>query len=286
MVDLESDLIPKVVLSSSVGHLSMPVLRFGTASDSSDSTHLKTAAFEAIKLGYRHFDTGMNSLSLPSSGAMMLIPTLVYPCSTEIPSLEYLDLYLVHWPISAKPGKGKSPIKEEEIMPMDYKSVWAAKKESQRLSLTKSIGVSIFSTKKLQNLLSFATIPPAKKLTEFCKANNIMVTAYSPLEANGTTRGSNHVINNQVLKDIAVARGKTIAQASLRWIYEQEATSVPKSYNKEMLKENLDIFDWKLTQEGIHKINQLPQKKIILHAAAARNETDPKLLKELWDGEF
>lgn len=76
-------------------------------------------------------------------------------------NLEYLDLYLVHWPISVQSGKGKFPIKEEDIVPMDYNSVWAAMEESQRLGLTRSIGVSNFSTKKLQNLLSFATIPPA-----------------------------------------------------------------------------------------------------------------------------
>jgi diketogulonate reductase-like aldo/keto reductase len=75
--------------------------------------------------------------------------------------LEYIDLYLIHWPISVTPGKGGWPVDVEDLMPMDFKSVWAAMEECQRLGLAKSIGVSNFSCKKLQNLLSFATIPPS-----------------------------------------------------------------------------------------------------------------------------
>jgi diketogulonate reductase-like aldo/keto reductase len=75
--------------------------------------------------------------------------------------LEYIDLYLIHLPISSTPGKGRWPVDEEDLMPMDFKSVWAAMEECQRLGLAKSIGVSNFSCKKLQNLLSSATIPPS-----------------------------------------------------------------------------------------------------------------------------
>jgi len=75
--------------------------------------------------------------------------------------LEYIDLYLIHWPISWTPGKGGWSVDEEDLMPMDFKSVWAAMEECQRLGLAKSIGVSNFSCKKLQNLLSSATIPPS-----------------------------------------------------------------------------------------------------------------------------
>ncbi|XP_048323683.2 non-functional NADPH-dependent codeinone reductase 2 isoform X2 [Ziziphus jujuba] len=318
-----SKFIPEVVLSSSVGHRSMPVLGFGTASLSSGATLLKTAALEAIKLGYRHFDTAFVygseqalgeaiaealKLGLVGSRDELFItsklwsndahPNLVIPAlqkSLRNLQLEYLDLYLVHWPISAKPGEAQLPIKD--VLPMDYKSVWAAMEESQRLGLTKSIGVSNFSTRKLQNLLSFATIPPAvnqvemspiwqqKKLIEFCMANNIIVTAYSPLGAKGAPWGSNHVMENQVLQDIATAHSKSVAQVSLRWIYEQGATSVPKSHNKDRLKENSEIFDWELTREDLHRISQLPQKKLILDVTIG-NGSDPDFLQELWDGEF
>ncbi|XP_015893605.2 non-functional NADPH-dependent codeinone reductase 2 [Ziziphus jujuba] len=319
-----SECIPIVVLSSSVGHRGMPVLGFGTASFRSDSDLLKTAVLEAIKLGYRHFDTAAIYGSeqalgeaiaealkqgLVGSRNELFITTKLW-CSDAHPSLvipalkkslqnlqlEYLDLYLVHWPFSAKPGKLEYPIKEEDVMPLDYNSVWADMEESQRLGLTRSIGVSNFTMKKLQNLLSCAKIPPSvnqvemnptwqqKKLIDFCKTNNIIVTAYSPLGAKGTAWGSNNVMDNQVLDDIAKAHGKSVAQVSLRWIYQQGATSVPKSYSKDRLKENLDIFDWELTQEDLHKISQLPQKKVNLDALG--DGTNPKFLEELWDGEI
>lgn len=80
-------------------------------------------------------------------------------CSTL--QLEYLDLYLVHWPISLKSGDPKFPINKDDFLPIDLKAVWEAMEECQRAGLTKSIGVSNFSCKKLEQLLSTASIPPA-----------------------------------------------------------------------------------------------------------------------------
>lgn len=75
--------------------------------------------------------------------------------------MEYLDLYLIHLPITVTPGKSAFPFEEQDLMPMDFRSVWAAMEECQRLGLTKSIGVSNFSCKKLEKLLYTATIPPS-----------------------------------------------------------------------------------------------------------------------------
>ncbi|CAN6676210.1 unnamed protein product [Malus baccata var. baccata] len=140
-----------------------------------------------------------------------------------------LTLYLIHWPISGKPGKLVDPL--VDLMPMDFKGVWAAMEESQRLGLTKSIGVSNFSSKKIETLLSFASIPPSvnqvemspfwqqKKLRDFCKANGIVVIAFSPLGAIGSSWGTNHVLESKVLQDIAEARGKTIAQVLSHFVF-------------------------------------------------------------------
>ena len=73
----------------------------------------------------------------------------------------YLDLYLIHWPVSVKPGPYAFPFKREDVVPLDLKGVWEAMEECQRLGLTKAIGVSNFTTKKLEEILSFAKIPPA-----------------------------------------------------------------------------------------------------------------------------
>ncbi|KAH7546247.1 hypothetical protein FEM48_Zijuj01G0180100 [Ziziphus jujuba var. spinosa] len=242
MTTAGSECIPAVVLSSSVGHRAMPVLGFGMASFSSDLDLLRTAVLEAIKLGYRHFDTAAMYGSeqtlgeaiaealkhgLVGSQNELFITTKLW-CNDAHPSLlipalkkslqnlqlEYLDLYLVHWPFNARPGKLEYSIKEEDVMPLDYNSVWADMEESRRLGLTRSIGVRNFTTKKLQNLVEMNPIWQQKKLIQFCKANNITVTACSPLGAKGTAWGSNHVMDNQVLEDIAKAHGKSIAHCS------------------------------------------------------------------------
>lgn len=89
--------------------------------------------------------------------------------------MAYVDLYLIHMPISAKPSdKQQYPIPEQELLPMDYKGVWESMEECQRLGLTKSIGVSNFSIKKLENILSFATIPPSVNQVSFLKFSSLL----------------------------------------------------------------------------------------------------------------
>ncbi|XP_078166115.1 D-galacturonate reductase-like [Carex rostrata] len=75
--------------------------------------------------------------------------------------MDYLDLYLIHWPISMKPGPKTFPLNRDKVMPLDLKGVWEAIEECQKLGLPRSIGVSNFTTKKLEELLQFAKIPPA-----------------------------------------------------------------------------------------------------------------------------
>ena len=75
--------------------------------------------------------------------------------------MEYVDLYLIHWPMAVKPSKPHFPMKREDIVPMDLSGVWKAMEECHRLGLAKMIGVSNFTTKKLQELLAIAKITPA-----------------------------------------------------------------------------------------------------------------------------
>ncbi|KAJ0677966.1 putative D-galacturonate reductase [Helianthus annuus] len=123
----------------------------------------------------------------------------------------------------------KLPIPNECIASIDIKAVWESMEECQNLGLTKSIGVSNFSSKRIKEILSFSKIPPAvnqvemnplwqqKKLNEFCKENGIVVTAYSPLGAAGNSAwGDNHVMECDVLQDIAKSKGKTVAQVFFR----------------------------------------------------------------------
>jgi diketogulonate reductase-like aldo/keto reductase len=296
----------------------MPIIAFGTAAVTNNDGELtKLAVIEAIKSGYRHFDTALIygseealgeaiaealELGLIQSRDELFItsklwltdnfPHLVLSGlqkSLQNLKLEYLDLYLIHWPISVKPGNWEIPYAEELITTFDLKGVWKAMEECQKLGLTKSIGVSNFTRKKLDDLLSFAIIPPSvnqvemnpvwqqKKLKEYCEAKGIIITAYSPLGAKGTFWGSNEVMDSEILKEIAEKHDKTIAQVCLRWVYEQGVTIAVKSYNKERMKQNLEIFDWSLTKEDLEKIDKIKQIRV-------NNNGPVVFIPNLWDG--
>ncbi|KAF3553348.1 hypothetical protein F2Q69_00016241 [Brassica cretica] len=146
--------------------------------------------------------------------------------------LDYLDLYLIHWPVSSKPGKYKFPIEEDDFLPMDYTAVWSELEECKRLGLAKCIGVSNFSCKKLQHILSIATIPPSVNQVELCKSKGIALIAYSVLGSRVAFWGSHKIMESNILKEIAEAKGKTVAQVSMRWAYEGGVSMVVKSFTK------------------------------------------------------
>ncbi|XVF43479.1 hypothetical protein PTKIN_Ptkin02bG0043300 [Pterospermum kingtungense] len=296
------------VTASSCEDLTIPVIGMGTSSSPLVPEAIKAAIIEAIKAGYRHFDTASLygteqplgeaiaealRLGLISSRDELYISSKLWCTSGEkdlvLPAiqmslrnlqLDYLDMYLIHWPVKLSEEVRQLPPKKEHVFPMDIKSVWEGMEECKNLGLTKAIGVSNFTCKQLQELLSTAKIPPAvnqvemnpiwqqKKLREFCKAKGIHIIAYSTLGSFNTKWGDNRVMECDVLQDIAKARGKTTAQISLRWLYEQGVISLAKSFNKERMRQNLDIFDWSLTEEESIKISQLPQRKVVTFAAA------------------
>ncbi|XP_073135645.1 non-functional NADPH-dependent codeinone reductase 2-like [Henckelia pumila] len=314
--------IPEINLNSGTGKI--PVLGFGTASDPpADSETRKRAVLEDIQVGYRHFDTAslynsekplgeavveaVNSGLIKSREELFITSKLwcsdahgqyVLPALMEtLKNLDmgYVDLYLIHWPVSAKPGKREYPIKEDDFLPMDFGTVWAAMEECQRTCLTKSIGVSNFTCKQLREILDMAKIPPAvnqvevnpcwqqKKLREFCVERRIVVVAYSVLGSIGTFYGSERVMESEVLKQIAETKGKTIAQVCLRWAYEQGVGVLVKSFNKERMKQNADIFGWSLSVEEVDEISKIPQRTACLGLDYTSVYCPYKTIEELWD---
>ncbi|KAA8532402.1 hypothetical protein F0562_032429 [Nyssa sinensis] len=315
--------IPKIALVSTNG--TIPVLGFGTASfPFIASETMKDSIIHAIKLGNRHFDAaavynseGRLGEAIAEALRMGLIKSrdelfitsklwcseahhdLVLPAlqnTMQNLGLEYLDLYLIHLPVSLKPAaRYDVPFKKDDLLPMDFKAVWEAMEECHKLGLSKNTGVSNFSCKKLNHLLLTSKIPPAvnqveisplwqqKKLRKFCEEKGIHVTAYSPLGARGTIWGSNKVMDCEVLKEIADAKGKTIAQVCLRWVYEKGVSVLVKSFSKERIKENLDIFDWKLSPEECHMIDQIPQQKAFEALPFISDEGPYKSVEEFWD---
>ncbi|KAH7570800.1 hypothetical protein JRO89_XS05G0192700 [Xanthoceras sorbifolium] len=277
----------------------MPVIGMGTASSNEVGAETtKAAIVDAIKAGYRHFDTALiygseqpvgqaiaealhtgviksrdelfitSKLWCTFADKHLVLPAIKMSLRFRNLQLDYLDLFLIHWPLKLSQEISQIPVPKEHIFPIDIKSVWEAMEETQVLGLTKAVGVCNFSSKRLGEILSFAKIPPAinqvemnplwqqKALRAFCKSKNIVVMAYSPLG-----KGGNQILDCDLLKEIAQSKEKTTAQVALRWVYEQGVSLVTKSFNKDRMKENLDIFDWSLSKEELNKIDQLPQRK-------------------------
>ncbi|KAF7852064.1 hypothetical protein BT93_L0592 [Corymbia citriodora subsp. variegata] len=318
-------IVPNMVLSSGAR---MPLIGFGTYTIPRPKPDVLTSIFlEAIKAGYRHFDTAASYDTEEMLGRAMVEaldrglvesrsdifittklwctdahPGLVLPAlkkSLQRLGLEYVDLYLIHFPVRLKEGTEGSLDLKGKMLPFDINGTWEAMEECSKLGLAKSIGVSNFGTKKLSQLLLHATIPPAvnqvemnvgwqqEKLRAYCREKGIHVSAWSPLGANGAPWGSLAVVESPVLKEIATVRGKTVAQVALRWIYEQGASVIVKSFNKERMKENLQILDWGLSQEELDKIKlQIPQRRGFPGDDMFIFEDGPyKSLDEFWDGD-
>ncbi|GMJ04516.1 hypothetical protein like AT1G59960 [Hibiscus trionum] len=312
-----------------LGSTRIPLLGFGTAEfpfGATSNDALKHTIIQAIRLGYRHFDTATIyqteqplgeavadalRLGLIKSRDELFITSKLWCTDAhrdrvvsalrktlQNMKLEYLDLYLIHWPLSLKPGKYEFPFQEEDIVPTDLSSVWEGMEECKNLGLTKSIGVSNLSCKKLHTILSTAKIPPSvnqvemnpmwqqKKLRDLCKEKGILVEAYSPLGGRGTAWGTDRVMESGVLKEIAQAKGKSLAQVCLRWAYQQGVCVIVKSFNKERMKQNLDIFDWELSDDDLHKISQLPQCKGYAAQHFLSDNGPYRSLQEFWDGEI
>ncbi|KAE9588275.1 putative methylecgonone reductase [Lupinus albus] len=251
---MESKKIPEVILNTGQN---MPVIGLGTVANPLPPNEELTSIFiDAFDVGYRHFDTAdiykteeplgqavakALDLGLIKTRDEVFITSKLWCSDADhdfvLPALrktlqklglEYVDLYLIHWPVRLK-NKGEesihlNEISAENMIPLDIKGTWKAMEECHRLGLAKSIGVSNFGIKKLSQILENATIPPAvnqvelnpswqqRKLGEFCKKNGIHLSGWSPLGAYKALWGSNAVMENPILKEIAHSRHKNVAQ--------------------------------------------------------------------------
>ncbi|KAJ8921935.1 hypothetical protein NQ315_008569 [Exocentrus adspersus] len=185
--------------------------------------------------------------------------------------LDYIDLYLVHWPVAQTISEIKtidlSLIKDANFVDVDYVETWEGMEDCVRLGLAKSIGLSNFNTKQVRRVLDHAKIKPVmnqievspnltqKKLIKFCKDNDIAVTAYSPLgsPARPWAKPGDGVVSldNPQIVSIGEKYGKTSAQVILRFLVQIGTIPIPKSSNKERVEKNIDIFDFELTPEEV-----------------------------------
>jgi diketogulonate reductase-like aldo/keto reductase len=159
--------------------------------------------------------------------------------------LDYVDLYLVHWPIRAK-----------------YKDTWRALEKLYADGKVRAIGVSNFQIDHLEDLLTEANVKPMVnqvelhpllsqlELREFCRAQGIQIEAWAPL-------AQGHLLDNAVIADIAARHNKTLPQVILRWDLQNGIVTIPKSVKEERIIANADIFDFELSEDEISRINAL-----------------------------
>ncbi|WP_326924151.1 aldo/keto reductase [Bacillus haynesii] len=168
-----------------------------------------------------------------------------YEASLEKLGLDYLDLYLIHWPVEGR-----------------YNAAWKALETLYEQGRVKAIGVSNFHIHHLEDLLKDAAVKPAinqveyhprltqKELQTFCSSHGIQLQAWSPLM-------QGQLLSHPLLKDIADKHGKTPAQVILRWDLQNGVITIPKSTKAERIAQNADIFDFELTIEEMKQIDGL-----------------------------
>jgi aldehyde reductase len=194
--------------------------------------------------------------------------------SLEDLSLDYIDLYLMHSPIAFKETDDFMPKDEhgnclwEDI---DYLDTWRGMEELVDAGLVRSIGISNFNIQQIQRVLDNCRIKPAmlqiemhpylpnKGLIDFCHANGIAVTAYSSFGNPGVpdfvSKEKLDLFNDPVVKKIAAKHGKGSNHVLLRFAVDQNICFIPKSCNPERIKDNFNIFDFKLDQEDLDALH-------------------------------
>lgn len=187
--------------------------------------------------------------------------------------LDYLDLYLIHWPVAFKPDVD-SPENDEDYLSLEDVPIietWKMLVEAKKRGMVKHVGVSNFSIPKLKDLLGKTNEPPEmdqvelhpylqqEDLVNFCKDNSIHLTGYSPLgsgDRSSSLKAENEpsLLEDKVINEIADKHDASPAQVLIKWHLSRGTAVIPKSTNPKRIKENLESANLELTQEDLSKI--------------------------------
>ena len=279
----------------------MPALGLGTWK--ANGKEVKNAVKHALEVGYRHIDTAAiynneveigealkevfaegkikredvfitSKLWNDSHHKDEVLPAL--RDSLKRLQLDYLDLYLIHWPIVFKHGVLFSKVASDYIPLKECPIIetWQAMEECKKKGLARHIGVSNFSIKKLQDLVSKANTKPEvnqvelhpllqqSELLTYCKKENILLTAYSPLGSGDRAiemkaEDEPNMLEIDMLKKIANEKNVSVAQVLLAWHINRECSVIPKSSNKAHILSNIAAANLVLDKSQMDRIATL-----------------------------
>jgi diketogulonate reductase-like aldo/keto reductase len=253
----------------------MPVLGLGVW-QMDEGAETENAVEWALEAGYRHIDTAAYYRNERSVGAAIRrsgvpredifvttkwIPTVrsarhAIEESLERLGMEYVDLYLIHWPVPFRAGRG-----------------WRELEELADHGLAKTVGVSNYGDDRLEKTISDARHKPAvnqvhfspfhfrRRLLEACERLGVVLEAYSPLE-----QGRDSALGDPTVNEIARRLDRTPAQILLRWGVQKDTVVIPKSSRRERIVENAQIFDFELGAEDMRALDALDRTGNTGHA--------------------
>jgi 2,5-diketo-D-gluconate reductase A len=253
--------IPDVTLDNGVR---MPILGFGVYQIPPEDT--ERAVTDALAAGYRHIDTAaayVNEEAVGRAIAASGIPRDELFVTTKLwvsdsgddaakrgfdrslqrLGLDHVDLYLIHQPFG------------------DYYGSWRAMEQLHREGAARAIGVSNFYPDRLVDLIEHNEVPPAvnqiethpyfqrRDYQELMRERGVQIESWGPF-----AEGRNNLFTDPLLSDIGAARGKSVAQVVLRWLIQRDVVVIPKSVRPERMAENIDVFDFALTDDEMGRI--------------------------------
>ena len=253
----------------------IPCIGYGTYKTSEEDVY--DAVISAVEAGYRHIDTAAYYKNEAGIGRAvrdcgvprkeLFITSKVWNTdrgyentkrafaeTMERLGIACLDLYLIHWPANQKQfGAAAEQINAE---------TWRALEELYAEGKVKAIGLSNFLPHHIEGLMKTARVKPMVDqiefhpgwaqlaVSEYCRKNDIVVEAWSPLGRRGA-------LESEVLRDIGKKYGKSAAQVCIRWVLQHGVLPLPKTVNPERMAENADVFDFELTEDEMKYIDKL-----------------------------
>jgi alcohol dehydrogenase (NADP+) len=218
--------------------------------------------------------------------------------------LDYLDLYLIHWPISFKSGVGFAEIRKDFYTYSDVPIIqtWVALEEVKTMGLAKHIGVSNFNIAKLEEVLKNCTEKPEmnqvemhpylpqNKLVNFCRSNGIQMIAYSPLGSGDRSAAVKKADEPLLLEDkkvleLAEKHGCSAAQILIAYSISREIVVIPKSTNKERIKQNFEATQVKLDEGDIEKLSSITTKYRFIDGRIFTGANSPYSPEDLWESD-